>query len=144
MATANLKNLFGGGGGSFTLKAGQSFSTNIGLGGVITGSINVSSPVNVINLTGRWVITSIEIVCSSPGSGTMTATLSIDGVNVLSGASTGTAQNIPFFGAVVQLTSGGPFVGQPPPLVCNSSFVLTLQRSTADTIQLRYIAMAID
>ena len=144
MATANLKNLFGGGGGSFTFLAGQSFSANLGLGGVITGSINVSSPTNVINLTGRWAITSIEIVCSSPGTGTMTASLSVDGVNVLSGASTGTAQNIPFFGTTGQLTSGGPFSGQPSPLVCNSSFVLTLQRSTADTVQLRYIAMAIE
>lgn len=135
MATANLKNLFGGGGGSFVLKAGQSYSiTGTRFGGVLTAPLNVSSPTNVISLTGRWSVPLISLSVASPGSGTMTATLVIDGVTVLATVPIGTSSNIPLW----------EFSQTGMPLVCNSSLVLTLQRTTTDTVTTAYTALAIE
>lgn len=143
MPTANLKNIYGGGGSSLALKAGQSFSTtlNMGIGGVNTGPLNVSSPTNVIRLTGRWAVTLINLACANPATGTMTATLTVDGVNVLSGASVGTAANINLWG---QGTNASATTSSPPVIICNTSLTLSIQRSTADTVETRCIALAID
>jgi hypothetical protein len=142
MAVANLKNLLGAGGSSIVLKAGQSFSAQYGIGGISTGSLNVSSPTQVIALTGRWALTFVQIQCSNPSVGTMTATLNVDGVDVVSGASTGTGTPIPFLG--MQLTSGSISSAQSPVIICNTSITLTLQRSTADTVSVQYCALAIE
>lgn len=147
MAVANLKTIFGGGsGGSFTLKAGQSYLNNIGIGGITTGAINVVAATDVISLTGRWAITFIEIVCSSAGTGTMTATLTVDGVSVLGAASIGTQQYINFYGSSAPANGTTLNFQTPsqPPIVCNSNLTLNLQRSTADTITVRYVALAIE
>lgn len=147
MAIANLKLIFGGStGGSLTLKAGQSYLNALGVGGVTTGSIDVSSPTNVINLTGKWALSFIEIVCASAGTGTMSATLTVDGVAVVAAASIGTAQYINFYGASAPANGTVSNYQTPsqPIIICNTNMSLTLQRSTADTITVRYIALAIE
>lgn len=145
MTVANLKNIFGGGGGSgLVLKAGQSFNSQFGVGGVSTTAINVSSPTDVISLTGRWAVTFIQITCSNPSVGTMTATLNVDGVNVLSSSSIGTAAWIPVTGMVLNSTITSLGSAQSPVLVCNSGLTLTLQRSTSDTVTIQYCALAIE
>lgn len=147
MAIANLKLIFGGSsGGSFTLKAGQSYLDGAGVGGINTGSLDVSSATDVISLTGKYVITHIQIACSNPGVGTMTASLTVDGVTVLGSAAIGTAQYIAFYG-MQQPANGaaaGPLTTPQPPIVCNTNMSLNLQRSTADTVTVRYIALAIE
>lgn len=147
MAVANLKTIFGGGsGGSFTLKAGQSWGP-CGIGTVATGSLVVSSPTDVISLTGRWAIPSIEISCAGAGSGTMTATLVVDGVSLLTSVSIGTTAYINFYGGLFTALGTGVAnnaQSMQPPLVCNSNLTLTLSRTTADTVSVRYIALAIE
>jgi len=87
-------------------------------------------------------LTFVQIQCANPSVGTMTATLNVDGVNVVSGASTGTGTPIPFLG--MQLTSGSISSAQSPVIICNTSITLTLQRSTADTVSVQYCALAIE
>jgi hypothetical protein len=144
MAVANLKNLLGAGGSSIVLKAGQSFSTQYGIGGVSTGSLNVSAPTQVIALTGRWALTFVQVLCSNPSVGTMTATLNVDGVNVIGAASVGTGQAIPIHGMQVNSVANSLSSAQSPVIICNTSITLTLQRSTADTVSVQYCALAIE
>ena len=147
MTVANLKTLLGSGsGGSFKLKAGQSWGA-CGIGTVATGALNVSTATDVISLTGKWAITSIEISCSASGTGTMTATLTVDGVSVLTAASVGTTAYIPLYGGLFTALGTGVVnnsQASQTPIVCNNSLTLTLQRTTADTVSVRYIALAIE
>ena len=144
MAVANLKNLLGAGGQSLVLKAGQSFSPTYGIGGFQTASIDVSSSTDIISLSGRWALTFAQLICNNAGAGTMTATLEVDGVAVLAAASVGTAGNITLFG--LQLFAGVANVFTPanPPIICNTSIRLTIQRSTTDPVSCRYTALAIE
>lgn len=146
MAIANLKLIFGGSsGGSFTMKSGQSYLDTLGVGGVSTGALDVSTATDVISLTGKYVIMCIQVQCSNPGVGTMTASLTVDGVTVLGSAAIGTAQFIAFYGVQFPAAgSSGALITPQPPIVCNTNMSLNLQRSTADTVTVRYIALAIE
>jgi hypothetical protein len=144
MAVANLKTLLSaGGGGSFTYKTGQSYSTvnSMGIGGVSTGALDVSTATDVISLTGKWAVPLINLLCAASGTGTMTATLTVDGVQLISSASVGTNQFVNLWGQAASSTFS---TAQHPVLTCNSSMTLTIQRSTPDVVTTNYVALAIE
>jgi hypothetical protein len=77
----------------------------------------------------------------------MTATLTVDGVSVLTAASIGTTVYIPLYGGLFTALGTGVVnnaQASQTPIVCNNSLTLTLQRTTADTVSVRYIALAIE
>lgn len=141
MAVANLKNLLGAGGSSIVLKAAQSYEVRYGIGGVETPFLDVSSPTNIVSLTGRWALVFLRFTCNASGAGTMTGTLNVDGVNVLQSAPIGTTG-----GSIcgMQIDQSGIITGQSPIIICNNSLTFTIQRSTADTVRVSYCALAIE
>lgn len=145
MATADLKLIYGSGGGGVIIpKAGQTYDGGFGIGGVTVANADLSAGATVVSLSGTYALNTMYLDVDASGVSTCSIILTIDGKVVLnttiSLSSSPPNYQRPIWG---NGTSGVSFQ-QPAPLLVRSSLTLFLQRSSSDPIGVRYNAVSIE
>lgn len=138
MATANLKIVYGGGGGLMRLAANQTYTGQLGMGGIFVPLTTVTTATNMLILNGRYALRQLYINYLAGAASNLTVTLTIDGRVVLNtiiplGTSAGSAN---IFGDAVS----GNISGE---IEVNTNLTLSVQRSVAEQVSVTANALAL-
>lgn len=138
MATANLKIIYGGGGGLMRLAANQTYTAEFGMGGIFVPLTTVTTATNMLVLNGQYALRQLYISYLAGAASNLTVVLTIDGRVVLNtiiplDTSAGTA-NI-FGSAVLGQISGEIEVA--------TNLTLSVQRNVAAQVSVTANALAL-
>lgn len=137
MADIPLGALQGGSSDGFALNGAQAFTNpNVGLGGILgyqSGTFDVSAGLtNVINLTGKHVLTYAALSGINTTSGTLQIQLVVDGATLGS------------LSAASNTLSSVNVVNAPYTTVkCNSSLQLKVTKPLATAVSIQFISLAV-
>lgn len=137
MADIPLNALQGGSSDGFALNGAQAFTNpSVGLGGVLgyqSGTFDVSSGLtNVINLTGKHVLTYAALSGINTASDTLQIQLVVDGVTVGNGSyASNTQSNVNVVSA--------PYTT----VKCNSSLQLKVTKPLSTAVSIQFVSLAV-